>query len=588
MAINWGTALGAAVETGFKTYERLGEEEYREMMRAKMRKEMEQEKQFESAMANARKVDYTGGEGVADTVSKGLNFSPEQQAEFNSGLSQLPPDKQAEVLRAYSKSENATGAIDLSKIGVYKGQDGGYMASNETTPRRSSDIYRDVAGEMQAAGNTTGLMKAIGIKTAVRESDLQDKFDDWSSSLRDRMTKLQTTINNNGLSGVPSVVNPELKKAGITTEFVQGANGGSIVAKKSGKVVGTFGSGDDVLGAVMNLSLEGLASELLPMMGSPQAVASFIQGQQQIALKGREVDIKDREVGIKAGDAKSSAEYRARSLKLQQDGTTAPYGEDAEGRVVFQNNRGPGFKYGDGTTVPSDAKVRATSTITAGTRADATSMDARATDIATALFRSEEINPRTNKPFTSMEEAKTHAYKLLLKDGSAKQMTRSEEMALDAFLKAIPSLGENPSDAELIKLAKRYNLPSSITRLPEMPGTQTAISQQEPTSFVQSILNFGKKPAQSSAIPPKPAAPAYTPPPNSPAARALGNREQVVQSNADQAAARTEATKQADAQVMQALPAMSLQEAVELQRSPQFNILSPQVKAAVQRKVMGR
>ena len=49
MAINIGAALGAAVNTGISTYERLGEEQLRAMQREQLRKEIAEKEALDQA-----------------------------------------------------------------------------------------------------------------------------------------------------------------------------------------------------------------------------------------------------------------------------------------------------------------------------------------------------------------------------------------------------------------------------------------------------------------------------------------------------------------------------------------------------------
>lgn len=398
MGINWGIALGAGAQAAMNTYERLGEEELREMQRKKLKEEMEQDAALAASIKKASAMgnysDVTSGQDVGTVAEKALNFTPEQMAEFKSGLSKLTPEQQQNVLRAYSGTEHdiskqpqaipADGqtaprqaGLDLSKVNVYQGKEGQALATTETGKRRSqNDIYKDVAAEMAATGNLRGYKEALTIKNAARESELNDRFDSEQSKLNDTLARIKGTAESRGLQGLAE----EAEKEGLKVKFVSGANGiGKVnILGPKGDVIETITDVNAGVKKLYDVAMQDFQNRAVGMFGSIDKAAAFMQRREELGFKGREVAVKEaiapseiNKNNAQAGAASMSAAVAGETLKDKRAARDAvrPFmdayaklsPEEQKGEkgqaLLDQAEAGAAIKFGDISTLRKNSPV---------------------------------------------------------------------------------------------------------------------------------------------------------------------------------------------------------------------------------------
>jgi hypothetical protein len=380
--MNWGAFGGAAAEAGLRTYERLGEEELRDMQRKQLKKELADKEAMAGYLAEAaQQKNYTGGSDVQSAIGQATKVYGEDAdtAKTVQGIiAKQTPEQQQATLRAYGGAEGAVtpktqeGALDLSKVGVYKNAKGESMASNEGTALSTADQYKYATKKATEAGNIAAIEKLTPLKAMMRESDIQDKFDASKKHLDDTLARIHGTAETGGLKGLYEAG----KKEGLKLGFVEGKNGvGSriqILGPK-GDVIETISDVGSATEKLSNAAMESFYTKSVSLLGSPDKVISAMQGQRQIGLKEREVATK--EALVPSEIAKN------------------------QGVAGYYNSGGRGSK---------------------------DTLKARAQEYADILVESGEINPATKKPYTEAE-AKKHALGLVLKSPDTKGITANPD-----------------------------------------------------------------------------------------------------------------------------------------------------------------
>ena len=382
MGMNWGAALGAAVTTGLNTYERLGEEELREMQRKQLKKELADKEAMAGYLAEAaQQKDYTGGSDVKSAIGQATKVYGEDAdtARTVQGIiANQTPEQQQATLRAYGGAEGAVtpktqeGALDLSRVGVYKNAKGESMASNEGTALSTADQYKYATKKATEAGNIAAIEKLTPLKAMMRESDLQDKFDIEKKNLDNTLARIQGTAETGGLKGLYEAG----KKEGLKLNFVEGKNGVGSRIQVLGPKGDVLETVSDVAGATQKLSeaaMQQFMTKSTSLLGSPDKVITAMQGNRKIGLEERTVAAKEALVPSE-----------------------------------IQKNQGVAGYY------------------TSGGRGSKDTLKARAQEYADILVESGEINPATKKPYTEAE-AKKQALGLVLKAPDTKGITANPD-----------------------------------------------------------------------------------------------------------------------------------------------------------------
>lgn len=555
MAMNWGAFAGALTNSAISTYERLGEEEMREMQRKKMKQEQADEDAFRAAMRDAPVNKGTGGIDIGDAVSQGLRgFTPEQTKYLQDELAKMPPEQAQAALRAYGASEYGSGAIPLKDMGVYRTQDGKMQVTSDFKPMGQSERMGYVLQRMQDSGNISGAQRALQFKSLFRDSEQQDQFDKFTDNLRD----VQTFVAKGDAEGFVE----RLKKDGLDVRLQKGKDGAvALQYFEKGKLVSSF----------PNLAEAGAAlSEQLTTQMVMQNPSLFKDIGGLTAYQAQRYKLKqgDRELDLKEKDNASQAGYRSAMIGLNKE------------RLEFDRRRAD----------REDAK------------AEAAANKPWRVDVGDKMVTVSENGVKRQVPVktvTTLDNNGRLKFEAFTYDG--------KPITDNALLTQIAG-GESGSDAMYSRMMEglfaRYQSGNIDIKQfqEEKKGLDRAFGKDPITSTVRGAVTNdtfkdpAKPDAKQSALPERPR---YTPPADSPAGRSQAAQQKAredreadktarAQAKEAEKAAREEATRQADAQVAQALPTMTLKEAAALQRSETFGLLSPAMKAAVQRKVLGR
>lgn len=352
MAINLGAALGAAVTTGISTYERLGEEQLRAMQREQLRKEIAEKEALDQAWRQSQ-----ARVGQSDDYTQALKTGSEigtQQAQMLSNQGALPGntaedqafERASAEAAAGAMRENAVrqGAIPVAKAALPE------MKPTEYTKAQGMEDYVKAAGQISRKGT----LEAIQLKQIVRQSENEDKFFKKQEKLNDDLATIRGAADSFGLKGVYDVATKNGMK---NLKFVEGKNG-------IGSRIQVLGPKGDVLETIsdLNMAVDKLSeaamgrfmTESVSLLGSPDKVIAFMQGERQLKIKEREA---------------------------------ADKGQYFQDYAAYLRSGGRGSK---------------------------DSAKARAEEYAELLVESGDVNPKTGKPYT-LPEARKQAIGLVLK-----------------------------------------------------------------------------------------------------------------------------------------------------------------------------
>lgn len=258
MAINWGAALGAAVDTGIKTYERLGEEELRAMQREKFKKDLEQEKALDALYS-------------------------EKLGRVGKDVSTFTPDMATPETGFYPAGTEPKEALPAGRAGANYVSDSDGMALKETTKQYTQkEALSDIAREAAVVGGRKGAVEAMQFKSVARASDIEDKFDASMNKLNNTLATIQGTAESGGLKGLADAA----KKEGLKVEFVEGKNGvGKInVLGPKGDVIETVTSVGDATSKLEQLAMKNFMNSNLALLGSYDKVAAYMQGNRKLDI----------------------------------------------------------------------------------------------------------------------------------------------------------------------------------------------------------------------------------------------------------------------------------------------------------------
>jgi len=239
------------------------------------------------------------------------------------------------------------------------------MSPTEYTKAKGMEDYVKAAGQISRKGT----LEAIQLKQVVRQSENEDKFFRSQEKLNDDLAAIQGAGESFGLKGVYDVAS----KNGLKNlKFVEGKNGiGSRiqVLGPKGDVLETISDVNSAVGKLSEAAMNRFMTQSVSLLGSPDKVIAYMQGERQIGLKEKELTIKEKEAADKGEYYKGYGEY-----------------------------------------------------LRSGGRGAKDSAKARAEEYAELLIESGDINPKTNKPYTPAE-AKKHAIGLILKAPDTKGPT---------------------------------------------------------------------------------------------------------------------------------------------------------------------
>lgn len=287
MAINWGQALGAAANTALNTYERLGEEELREMQRKELREKIARDEQERAIAAGTfGKVGQETEFGQAIATEGKTNNAQAKMLSDQGRTGDPEMDRAMAESAAGALRENAARqGVESAKapMGAIKGAEYGEQQAYKDYARQMAGVDSKAARAARAEG--------LQMKKAVRESDIDDKFDAARNSLNDDLTRINTLAESKGMSGLAA----EAKKAGLPVKYIEGKNGlGTIqVLDAKGKPIQTITSVGDAVNALEKQAMMKFQGSAVSLLGSADKVLSYMNQREELGFKGREVAVKE-------------------------------------------------------------------------------------------------------------------------------------------------------------------------------------------------------------------------------------------------------------------------------------------------------
>lgn len=365
MGFNLGVALGAAATSGMNAYERTEEQKLRQLQRSQLEKDIAEKEALDAAWRETQgRVGQQDEYGQAIRAGAGVGT---QQSEMLSKQGALPGSTAADQDFERASAEAAVGAMRenaaYNKAGStsYAAPAEGERAPQSALPTMKPTEYsseQGMADYVTKAGQVSrkGTLEALQMEGVMRESTNMRKFDAERKKLDETLGMILGTGESNGLKGLYE----KGKENGLNLSFVEGKNG-------VGSRINVLGPKGDVLETVSNVNtateklsqaaMDQFMKKSVSLLGSPDKVLAYMQGEKKIAIQEREATDK-------------GMYYRAAA------GNLGGKGKDT--------------------------------------------LKGRAQEYADALVESEAINPATKKPYTSAE-AKKYALSVAIKDPNVKE-----------------------------------------------------------------------------------------------------------------------------------------------------------------------
>lgn len=364
--MGWGTFGGAAASAALNTYERLGEEELRDMQRKQLKKDIAEKEALDQAWRESQaRVGQQDEYGQAIKTAGGVGT---QQAQMLSNQGALPGDTAADRDFEKASAEAAAGALRENAV-----RQGAIPANKAALPEMKPTEYTAQQGMkdyVKAAGQISrkGTLEAIQLKGVMRESELQDKFDAEKQKLDDTLARIHGTAETGGLKGLYQ----EASKEGLKLKFVEGKNGvGSRiqVLGPKGDVVETISDINTATEKLSQAAMQQFTTKAASLLGSPDKVLAYMQGERKLNIAEKEANDK--------GDY-----YQAYKDYLRSGGKGGSTKDSIKNRA---------YEYGD------------------------------------LLFEAGEKNPQTGKPFANQAEARKYALGIALKAPESKGITANPD-----------------------------------------------------------------------------------------------------------------------------------------------------------------
>lgn len=285
MAFNAGAFAGALGQSALSTYERLGEAGFRNLQRAQLAQEIQEKNALDQAWRESQaRVGQKDEYGQAIQTAGGVGA---QQAQMLSNQGALPGntaedqafEKASAEAAAGALRENAVrqGAVPESKAALPT------MAPTEYTAKQGMNDYIKAAGQISRKGT----LEALQLKNVMREADIQDKFDAEQQKLNDTLARIHGVAESGGLKGLADAA----EKEGLKVKFVEGKNG-------VGSRIQVLGPKGDVLESITDIgtatdklskaAMQQFYDKGVSLLGSPDKVLAFMQGEKKIAIQEKE------------------------------------------------------------------------------------------------------------------------------------------------------------------------------------------------------------------------------------------------------------------------------------------------------------
>jgi len=278
MAMNWGAFAGAAASNALNTYERLGEEELRDMQRRQLKKDIAEKEALDKAWADSQaRVGQQDEYGQAIKTGAAIGTEQAQMLSNQGALRGNTPEDQAfekasAEAAAGALRENAVrqGAIPESKAALPE------LTPTEYTSKQAARDYVKAAGQV----SRKGALEAVQMNTVMREYDNQLKFDDEKTKLDDTLARIHGIGESQGLKGLADAASKE----GLKVKFVEGKNGvGSRiqVLGPKGDVIETVSDVNTATEKLSQAAMQQFYDKSISLLGSPDKVIAAMQGERK-------------------------------------------------------------------------------------------------------------------------------------------------------------------------------------------------------------------------------------------------------------------------------------------------------------------
>ena len=317
MAMNWGAFAGAASNTALNTFERLGEEQLRAMQREQLRKEIAEKEALDKAWRESQ-----ARVGQSDDYTQALKTGSQigtQQAQMLSNQGALPGNTAEDQAFERASAEAAAGAMRENAV-----RQGAIPAAKAALPEMKPTEYTKAQGMedyVKAAGQISrkGTLEAIQLKQVVRQAENEDKFFKKQDKLNDDLASIQGAADSFGLKGVYDVATKNGMK---NLKFVEGKNGiGSRiqVLGPKGDVLETISDLGMAVDKLSEAAMGRFMTESISLLGSPDKVVAYMQGERQIKLKEKEVADKGEYLQANAAFLRSGGKSKTDTAKARAE-----------------------------------------------------------------------------------------------------------------------------------------------------------------------------------------------------------------------------------------------------------------------------
>lgn len=339
MAYGSGWNAGASAASSFLgTLQGLTALENAQMKNDQMRREIEQEAALDKAWKESQA--RVGQKDEYSQAIKTEGLASPQQAQMLSNQGALPGNTAEDQAFERASAESAAGALreNAARQGAIPESKAALpeLKPTEYTARQGMQDYIKAAGQVSRKGT----VEALQLKGVMREAEIQDKFDSEKQKLDDTLARIHGIGESQGLKGLADAA----AKEGLKVNFVEGKNGvGSRiqVLGPKGDVLETVSDVNSATDKLSKAALQQFYDKSVSLLGSPDKVLSFMQGEKKLAIAEKEAKDKGMyytavanayNTGTKGGGgAGTSGALYKKAEELAADKTSKFYGkkEDA-------------------------------------------------------------------------------------------------------------------------------------------------------------------------------------------------------------------------------------------------------------------
>lgn len=486
MAFNAGAFAGALGQSALSTYERMGEASLRNIQRAQLVKDIQEKEALDQAWAQSQaRVGQQDEYGQA--IKTGAAIGTEQ-AQMLSNQGALPGNTTADQDFERASAQAAVGAMRENATYNKTGNTGyaapaeGQRAPQSALPEMRPSEYTKTQGmedyvKASSQISRKGTMEAIQLKQMVQQSETEDAFRKEQAKLNDTLARIQGTAESGGLKGLYEAG----KSEGLKLAFVEGKNGiGSRinVLGPKGDVLETVSDISSATGKLEQAAMQQFMQKSVSLLGSPDKVLSYMQGERKIAIQEREAADKGAYYRAAAGNLSAKAnsfveklpekdKFRLNSLNSAVqtsmkafEAHPTPEGQLRVGVNQLKLNKAMkefnmvGDIY-EGTGIPSPQEAAAqiiNAKITNKSEIDKRISVARQTlgrdyadEVALALKENAPVNP--NKPGAIANESETRVTSPFKQPAMAQELSNLRS-AIPEDVKRIRAFGASPQDTQ--------------------------------------------------------------------------------------------------------------------------------------------